>query len=161
MSWWQEYEWRESVDTVGFLFIAASVSSTLPPHLVLLILWQRDRKCPLTLRRNVECSKRGASYFCVPASFCLCGDHGWVECGAVEVRCPTGSWIASWERLQCAVVLLCYRVFTGGSRSCHERHTWPTVLRWEMCNGRLGLGVWFWVCQRERGITFVLSEPTA
>ena len=121
----------------------------------------RGRKCPVTLQRNVECGKRGASIFCVSPSMWFHDHQGWVECRAVDIRSPESRWTSSWERLHWAAGLLCYKGVHWWQQqfSWEPCVVWNAVSPWEMCNGRLGLGAWFWVCW-EHGVTFVLFELT-
>lgn len=131
---------------VGHWWLDSSASSLfLPlsgaPHLILLLAWQRARKHPLTWQRR--CFRSVCPSFHVFA---------WSQAGAVAVRCPA-------SRLQWATALLQGCSWVAAAvvmRDMLDLWSWW----WEMCNSRLGLGAWCWVCQREHGVTFVLSEPS-
>lgn len=110
--------WLDSSASALFLPLLAEPPG--PPDSA--IIWQRDRKCLLTLRRNAVCGKEGAPGFCVLTCVCLGDRQSWVRWGAVGIRCPAGRWAALWERLQWAAVLLC----------CKGIHEWQQVVMKEM-----------------------------
>lgn len=146
---------------VWWALVAATSASSLSllclqhPHLILLLLWQRDRKCPLTLQRDAVCGTGDAPIFCALTSMCLHGHSGRVEGRAVDVRCPANPRTADLGEI---TVSCCF--LQGCSSSCHERHAWPIDCPvWEMCIGRWGLGTWFWVFQRERGVILFFLNP--
>lgn len=115
------------------------------PRLILLLLWQRDRKCPPASQRGAVCGTGDAL-----TSICSHGHWGWAEA-------EQWMWGAqqTWGQLSCCFV-------TGAQ----QQLSWGTCLASTLSGGGerravVGEG-WerdFWVFQRERGVILFFLNP--